>query len=171
LKKPLLIIGGAVALGALAVVAVIVIFLLRSDDPNLKTEAPPIPTTPAGASATPTASAASAINDATLPPGTLHFVVDQAGSEAKYVVLETLRGIANSQAVGTTNAVTGDLLLTPTGLASSPQSKFTVDLTKLKTDESQRDNFVRQNVLQTGRFPMAEFVVESITPFPARFTA
>jgi polyisoprenoid-binding protein YceI len=33
-----------------------------------------------------------------------------------------------------------------------------------------RDNYVRQNVLQTTRFPSAEFVAESITGFPAGYT-
>jgi polyisoprenoid-binding protein YceI len=166
LKKPFVIIGGLVALGVIGVAALVVIFVLRSDDANLKTAAPAIPTASIG---TPTASSTASSNDAALPAGTLHFVIDQTGTEAKYVVKETLRGIADSLAVGTTNAVTGDLYLTPAGLATGVQSKFVVDLTKLKTDESQRDNYIRQNVLQTGRFPNAEFVVESISPFPAGY--
>ncbi|HLF72209.1 MAG TPA: YceI family protein [Dehalococcoidia bacterium] len=169
MKKPFVIIGGLVALGVIGVAALVVVFVLRSDDANLKTEAPAIPTASSG---TPAASSTASSSDASLPAGTLHFVIDATAGvplEVKYVVKETLRGIADSQAVGTTNAITGDLYLTPAGLAAGVQSKFVVDLTKLKTDESQRDNYVRQNVLQTGRFPNAEFVVESISPFPANY--
>jgi polyisoprenoid-binding protein YceI len=159
-KRKLVKIGaGLVALGVLGVVALIVVFMLRSDDANLLTEAPAIPTS-TGIDAPPSTSGA------TPSDGVFHFAIDQSGSQAKYVVKETLRGIAGSQAVGTTNAITGDIYLTATGLAPGTSSKFSVDLRQLRTDESMRDNYVRQNVLQTSRFPMAEFVAESITGFP-----
>jgi polyisoprenoid-binding protein YceI len=104
-----------------------------------------------------------------LPSGTLLFVIQQNGSEVKYVVRETLRGVVGANAVGTTNAITGDLYLTPAGLAPGTTSKFTVDLRQLKTDESMRDNYVRNNVLQTNRFPTAEFVAESVSSWPANY--
>lgn len=34
-----------------------------------------------------------------------------------------------------------------------------------------RDRFVRDQTLQTGRFPTADFVVTSITPFPTNYVA
>jgi polyisoprenoid-binding protein YceI len=103
-------------------------------------------------------------------PGVFKFVIDQSSSEVKYVVREKLSRLpVSSDAVGTTNQITGELFLNSQGLIAGQKSSFSVDLRTLKTDESLRDNFVRQNVLQTGRFPMAEFVAESITGFPANY--
>ena len=164
-NKILLIGGGLVGAVALGVVALIVVFALRSDDPNLKTEAPAISTSVGASAGTPGTS------DANLPAGVLHFVVDPAGSEAKYVVREKLARLPiSSDAVGTTNAVSGDFYLTKEGLYKDRATKLTVDLSKLKTDESLRDNFVRNSTLQTSRFPNAEFIAESVTPWPANYT-
>jgi polyisoprenoid-binding protein YceI len=146
------------------VAAVIGVWLLRSDDPNLLTEAPAIPTaTSGGADVAPTAAAST-----NLPAGVRRFVVASGESSAKYVVEETLRGLP-ATAVGTTTDVTGEIYLSKDGLYKDLPSKFKVDLRTLKTDESQRDNYVRQNVLRTGQFPFAEFVVESISGFPAGY--
>ncbi|HLG11737.1 MAG TPA: YceI family protein [Dehalococcoidia bacterium] len=164
MKRPVIIAGGAVVLAAVAVAVVAGVWLLRSDDPNLLTEAPAIPTSgPAGADVSPTTAAVS-----TLPAGVRRFVVASGESSAKYVVDETLRGLP-ATAVGTTTDVTGEIYLTKDGLFKDLPSKFKVDLRTLKTDESMRDNFVRQNVLRTGEFPFAEFVVESVTGFPGSY--
>jgi polyisoprenoid-binding protein YceI len=160
-----------VALGVIGVAAAIGITMLRSDDPNLRTEAPAIPTTGAGLDAAPSATAGTTASGSgvTTSSGVFHFVIDQSGSEAKYVVRETLRGVVGANAVGTTKTITGDLYLTQTGLATGQVSKFSVDLRTLRTDESRRDDYVRQSVLRTNQFPMAEFVVESLSGFPASY--
>ena len=41
-------------------------------------------------------------------------------------------------------------------------SKVTVKLDSLHTDEARRDNFIKQNTLQTARFPIAEFVPTAV---------
>ncbi|HEY7466142.1 MAG TPA: YceI family protein [Dehalococcoidia bacterium] len=164
MKKPVVIVGAVIALAVVGVAAVIGVWLLRSDDPNLLTEAPAIPTaTSGGADVAPTAAAST-----NLPAGVRRFVVASGESSAKYVVEETLRGLP-ATAVGTTTDVTGEIYLSKDGLYKDLPSKFKVDLRTLKTDESQRDNYVRQNVLRTGQFPFAEFVVESISGFPAGY--
>ncbi len=165
MKRPIVIAGAVIVLAAVAVAVVAGVWLLRSDDPNLLTEAPAIPTSgPAGADVSPTTAAA-----ANLPAGVRRFVVASGESSAKYVVEETLRGLP-ATAVGTTTDVTGEIYLTKDGLYKDLPSKFRVDLRTLKTDESMRDNYVRQSVLRTGQFPFAEFVVESVTGFPAGYT-
>ncbi|MPZ47714.1 MAG: hypothetical protein GEU75_00080 [Dehalococcoidia bacterium] len=161
MKKLLLIAGGLVALGVLAFAALIGISLLRDDDPNLLTSAPEI--TPGPDTAPPSGSSSAPL------AGVLKFVIDPSGSEVKYVVRETLRGVIGVNAVGATNAISGEIYLTPEGLAPGITSTFTVDLRELRTDESMRDNFVRQNVLQTNRFPNAEFIAQSITGFPTGY--
>ena len=160
-------IGGALAgLVVLAIAALVAITLIRSDDPNLRTEAPAIPTTAAPAQSGTDLSNATAPD---LPSGVLRFVIDSAGSEVKYVVRETLRGVVGSNAVGTTNAITGAIYLTPDGLSTAVQSEFNVDLRELRTDESRRDRYMRNNVLDTRQFPFAAFAAESITGFPAGY--
>jgi polyisoprenoid-binding protein YceI len=164
MKRPIIILGAVAAVVAIGLAAIVGVWLLRSDDPNLLTEAPAIPT--AGASGADVSPTTTAVN---LPAGVRRFVVVSGESSAKYVVEETLRGL-NATAVGTTGDVTGEIYLAKDGLYKDLPSKFKVDLRTLKTDEGMRDNYVRQNVLRTGQFPFAEFVVDSVTGFPASYT-
>ena len=67
----------------------------------------------------------------------------------------------------------GDAVLTATGVKGSftlntdgsftPASKITADLGSLRSDQSQRDGFIKDNTLETRRFPTAEFVPSKIT--------
>lgn len=170
--RPLVLAGAVVAVVALVVVGTAVVWTLRSDDPNLLTEAPAIPTAlPSGIDESPTEepeAPASNVSDVELPEGVRRFVVVPGDSSAKYVVEETLSGLP-ATAVGVTSDVTGEIYLTAEGLYDGAESKFTVDLSTLRTDESRRDNFLRQNVLQTNQFQFAEFVIESVDGFPAGY--
>ena len=81
------------------------------------------------------------------------------GTVARYKVREQLAGISfPSDAVGTTAAVTGGLVLNPDGSIDVKQSKVVVDLTGLKSDQSMRDGYVQRNTLETGKYPTLEFV-------------
>ena len=173
MKKPMLILGGVIGLVAVAIVSIVVVQLLRSDDPNLATEAPLIASP---ASATGVAGSAEAVstpssNDGApgaLPEGVREFVIVSEESEAKYVVRESLRGLVTN-AVGTTRAIDGSILLTEGGLSDAGESAFRVDLSTLKSDEGMRDNFIKRNTLQTGQYQYAEFVIEAISGFPAGY--
>jgi polyisoprenoid-binding protein YceI len=158
--------GGAVALLAVAVVAVIVIPLLRSDDPDLATTARLIETATPAADVPPEGTGGSASSN--LPAGVRRFVIVQP-SLAKYVVAETLRGIETT-AVGTTTEVAGEIYLTANGLYDATESKFMVDLSTLRSDEGMRDNYIKQNTLQTSRYRYAEFVIEEVGGFPGSYT-
>jgi polyisoprenoid-binding protein YceI len=143
---------------------VVVITKLRSDDPNLATQAPEIPTAVAGASGT---AASGATNGAT---GSMRFVIDPSQSSAKYVVQETLRGL-EATAVGQTSSIEGEVHLTRSGVAPTPASTFRVDLSTLRSDEGMRDNFIRTNTLQTNQPAnrYATFTIGSVTGFPANY--
>ena len=158
-----LIIIGAAAFVLLVVVAVagLIFWLSRSDEVDLVTEAPAITSTPGQAA--PTGAAAT--------DGTLHFVVVPEESEATYVAREKLASLPlSSNAVGKTQAVSGDIFLTTQGLASEQPSAFRVDLGTLASDESRRDNYIKQNTLETDTFPFAEFVIEEVQGFPVDYT-
>jgi polyisoprenoid-binding protein YceI len=165
MRKLVYLAGGLAALAVIAVAAAVGITYLRSDDPNLATEAPQLPTSTAGAGADvpPTGGGSNAA------AGTLRFVIDPAQSSAKYVVQETLRGL-EATAVGQTNAISGEIYLSRAGLAATP-STIRVDLSMLRSDESMRDNFIRTNTLQANqpqnRF--AEFTIGSVTGFPPNY--
>lgn len=93
------------------------------------------------------------------------------GSKADYRVREQLARLNfPNDAVGTTENVTGAIVIRPDG-SFAPESKLTVDLRTLKTDEPKRDGFVRENTLETNRYPLAEFVPRRQkglpTPLPA----
>jgi polyisoprenoid-binding protein YceI len=55
----------------------------------------------------------------------------------------------------------------PDGSIVADQSKISVDLSKLQSDESRRDNFIKGTTLQTSRFPMATFVPREAQGLPS----
>jgi polyisoprenoid-binding protein YceI len=80
-----------------------------------------------------------------------------SGSQVGYRVKETLLG-QSSTAVGRTTAVTGQFVLS--GTTVSPAS-FTVDMTKVSSDRSQRDDQFQGRIMDTANFPTATFVLTS----------
>jgi polyisoprenoid-binding protein YceI len=176
MKKLLIVAGGVAALVAVVVVGVVAVQLLRSDDPDLATEAPAIASPLAGSPAGPavssgsTGAAATPANDgaAALPEGVRRFVIVPEESEAKYVVRESLRGL-KTNAVGTTRVIEGEVYLTLSGLSDAGRSMFRVDLSTLESDEGMRDNYIKRNTLQTSRYQYAEFVVEAVSGFPVDY--
>ena len=52
----------------------------------------------------------------------------------------------------------GSIVFGPDGAIAADQSQIQVDLSKLSSDESRRDNFIKGSTLQTSRFPNATFV-------------
>jgi polyisoprenoid-binding protein YceI len=87
----------------------------------------------------------------------------QSGSKAEYRVREQLARLNfPNDAVGATESVTGALVVRADGTFTG-DSRLTVDLRTLRTDEPKRDGFVRENTLETDRYPLAQFV-------PRRYT-
>ena len=99
------------------------------------------------------------------------------GSKGTYRVREQLAGINfPSDAVGSTTDVTGVLVLGPDGAIDSTQSRITVNLGTLTSDQDQRDGFIRgPRGLNTEKFPTAEFVPREAKglpwPFPSQAPA
>ena len=94
-------------------------------------------------------------------------MVDSSASQASYHAREQLVGkTLPSDAVGTSKSVSGSLVLGADGSVLADQSKISVDLTKLQSDESRRDNFIKNDTLQTSRFPMATFAPNAVQGLP-----
>ena len=81
-----------------------------------------------------------------------------AGSKVQYRIQETLNGQGN-EATGGTTAITGQLAIAGTTVSSA---SFTVDMTKVSSDERQRDGQFQNRIMNTSKFPTAIF--ELTTP-------
>jgi polyisoprenoid-binding protein YceI len=85
------------------------------------------------------------------------------GTRASYRVTEQFVGISfPNDAVGSTDAVTGTIRLAADGSVQSAQSKVSIDLRTLKSDQDNRDNYLRTRTFETDKFPMIDFVPKRI---------
>ncbi len=83
-------------------------------------------------------------------------------SQAKTTVNEKLASLPpNSDAVHTTNAFRGQLVLGQDGKPTTG-STFEVDLRTMKSDATRRDNYIQMNTLETAKFPLATFTVTGV---------
>jgi len=90
-----------------------------------------------------------------------------SGSQARYLVREQLAGASfPNDAVGVTRDVTGKIVLDGEGKVVQGQSTITVGVDTLVSDEGRRDNYVRQNSLQTSRYPDAVLAVTEVQGLP-----
>lgn len=81
---------------------------------------------------------------------------------ANYRVTEQLARLSYPiDAVGYTEDVSGSIYIDATGQPTL-ESLLTIDLSKLKSDESRRDNYLRGNALETDKFPQAFFLVNEL---------
>ena len=122
------------------------------------TPTPPLQAVPPAEAASTTARADASPPSAgpQLAPGAVKLSVAQ-GSSATYLVNEQLAGVDfPSDAIGTTDRVTGAIVFGSDGGIISSQSKLAVDLRGLRSDDSRRDRYIQQNMLRTASYPMAE---------------
>ncbi|MCG3139242.1 MAG: hypothetical protein HDKAJFGB_00104 [Anaerolineae bacterium] len=138
--------------------------------------------TPASTVAQPTAAAptnvpapanASGSSDASVSPSesgaTIVTLVAVPGkSQANYRVTEQLAGQnLPNDAVGVTDQLSGQIIGKTDGTIVSADSKFVVDLTTLKSDQSMRDGFIQRETLRTSQYPNATFVPTATSGLPA----
>jgi len=111
----------------------------------------PSPSATATANSTPSPTPAAS----TASPGVWTITSD---SKATVSVREQLVGLSlPSDAILVASGATGSFTVSADGTFSA-DSKISFDLATLKSDQSQRDSFVKQSVLQTRQFPTATFV-------------
>jgi polyisoprenoid-binding protein YceI len=154
------IVGGLVAFLAVLVVAgpFIYIHFIQADPPpklgfgdvSSTTTVAPAGTAPAASSGA-TTSGAAATNTASTGLDGNWKVTD--GSQAGYRVNEVLFG-QSTTAVGRTSDVTGQMAINATTASSAD---FSVDLTSVTSDQSQRDRQFQGRIMDTSEFPTATF--------------
>jgi len=87
------------------------------------------------------------------------------GSTAGYRVKETLFG-QDATAVGRTNDVTGSMTVAGTTVT---KASFSVDMTTVTSDKSQRDGQFQGRIMETSTYPTADFVLTkpiNLAPVP-----
>jgi polyisoprenoid-binding protein YceI len=89
------------------------------------------------------------------------YEIQSEESAARYRAQEELAGKGANEAVGETQAIIGQILFDANGMPLQC-SRFDVDLRTLVSDESRRDNFLYNNTLETGTYPLATFVLTSV---------
>ena len=93
--------------------------------------------------------------------------LDLTTASARYRVKEQLVGVSfMNDAVGSTDKVTGTIVIMPNG-SFGPQSKLTVDMKSLSSDQEMRDGYIRNRVLDAEKFPVMEFVPKRAQGLPA----
>jgi polyisoprenoid-binding protein YceI len=117
-------------------------------------------TAPIGTTGTTVAGATSGTTGAATSAGSSTVAVDgpwkvTSGSQAGYRIKETLFGQSNT-AVGRTSAVTGTIAISGTTVTSG---KLSVDMTKVASDRSQRDDQFQNRIMDTAQFPTATFTL------------
>jgi polyisoprenoid-binding protein YceI len=134
---------------------------------------------PAAVPLEPTSPAAEAGPGDPAPTAFRTFVIVPAESTASYIVDEEFFADALSkyniaagkvQTVGSTQQIAGQLQLNPEDLAAPlGDSRFTVQLNTLNSDQILRDGWLRNNGPRFNDFPTAEFVATGVEGAPASY--
>lgn len=101
--------------------------------------------------------------------GAIRYAILAEGSEVRYRVREQLVGLNfPNDAVGATSVIEGAIVFDAQGRVVPGESRFTVDLRALKSNEPRRDNYLRRNTLETDTYPAVSFVPAEARglPFP-----
>jgi polyisoprenoid-binding protein YceI len=96
------------------------------------------------------------------------YKIDPAQSEAHYEVSETFfQGNRLNLAIGRTKGIAGEVLVDFTNPANSQIGTIVIDVSQLTSDEGRRDNFIRNNALQSSQYPQVTFKPTKIEGIPA----
>jgi polyisoprenoid-binding protein YceI len=97
------------------------------------------------------------------------YQIDPTQSEVRYEVGETFfRDNRFAVAVGTTQGIAGQLLIDFAQPSNTQIGDIVIDVSQFTSDESRRDNFIRNNGLQSAAYPLATFSPTSIDGLPAQ---
>ncbi len=104
--------------------------------------------------------------------GMQRFGIIPGESQVSYRVSEVLPNQNNRPrvAVGTTPAVQGWILIDRVNPRNSRIGPITVDISQFKSDFALRDTFIRNQWLESVRYPIAEFTTRFIEGLPDAYT-
>jgi polyisoprenoid-binding protein YceI len=107
-----------------------------------------------------------------LSTGLQTFQIVPAQTTASYSVYENLifQNKPNNDAIGTTHSVQGSFKIKTGASPLVASMNITVDLSTLQSDAQRRDDFIKNNSLQTDTYPNATFVSVSTQGLPSSYT-
>ena len=97
----------------------------------------------------------------TAADGETLYRIDPTRSSLTYEIDEKLGGAART-ASGSTQGIAGDIALAEDDLAKSRVGSIVVDIEQFRSDNNLRDARIRQDFLQSHRYPLATFDVDTI---------
>jgi polyisoprenoid-binding protein YceI len=101
------------------------------------------------------------------PVSFARFALAPTGNEVRFVVHEQLMTMdLPSDAIGTTRAITGGIVLAPSGQVDPAGSRITIAMDSLRTDQEHRDSWIKSHTLRTDSFPTAVLVVRELQGLP-----
>jgi polyisoprenoid-binding protein YceI len=99
----------------------------------------------------------------------LRYVVAPTGNEARYRVREQLISFDfPNDAVGSTKAITGTLVVDQNGTVVRDSSRIVVNVSELKSDQARRDAFIKRKTMETDKFPTVELVPRTFRGIASR---
>jgi polyisoprenoid-binding protein YceI len=127
---------------------------------------------PAQIQATATPAQPAAANPSTSGQKVVFKIVPEE-STATYEVGEVFFNQNNrfNLAVGVTHSVKGEINADLSNPPASSLGVIEVDISQLASDSDRRDNFIRNNGLQSSKFPVARFVPNKIDALPVSYQA
>ncbi len=93
------------------------------------------------------------------------FEIDQASSEARFVIDEVLNG-ADKTVVGATDQVAGQIAVDPTAPGTAQVGVIQINARTLETDSDQRDRAIQNQVLKTSQHEYITFTPTSLVGLP-----
>jgi polyisoprenoid-binding protein YceI len=119
----------------------------------------PTPTMIALAEATPTETIAA---DAAINSGMVTLSIVSEESQARFTIFEVLNG-QPKDVVGTTNQVAGEVAINPQDLSQIQLGVIQVNARTLATDDSRRNQAIRNRILFTDQYEFITFAPSAIT--------
>jgi len=89
--------------------------------------------------------------------------IDPTRSSLTYRIDESFVGKGTSTASGTTHGIAGDLAINADDLGSSRIGKVVANVEQFRSDNNLRDARIRQDFLESHRFPLATFTADQLT--------
>lgn len=137
--------------------------------PAQSSAAPAAPTQVAANSAPTQAAPTQAAASNAPASGAQLYKIDATQSEVRYEVNETFfQGNRLNTAVGRTKGVAGEMQINFAEPAKSVIGDIVIDISQFQSDEGRRDNFIRNNGLESAKYPQATFKTTSIDGLPAK---
>jgi polyisoprenoid-binding protein YceI len=130
---------------------------------------PPTATAPVEAAATPTPASLPPTATATQPPvelaagdGLVILAIQPGESEARFYIYEQLNG-QDKTVIGVTDQVAGQVAVNPADLSQPQFGPIQVNARTLVTDDSRRNNAIRNRILFTDRYEFVTFTPTAVS--------